>query len=74
MVSQDRFRFVQQIRDLGLALALQCLLQQVDVVAPAGLDEDLAHGGALCMSATCPLVLLILNRASESSYLVLLLV
>lgn len=38
---------VQQVGNLVLALPLESLLHQVDVVAPAGLDEDLAYGGAL---------------------------
>lgn len=54
MVAQDRCRLVEQIRDLRLTLALEGFFQQVDVVAPASLDEDLANGGALSVLATGP--------------------
>lgn len=43
---------VQEIRDLRLALPLESFLHEVDVVAPTGLDEDLAHGSALVLSVT----------------------
>lgn len=65
---------VQQVGDLLLALAVEGLLQQVDIVAPAGLDEDLAHGSALLRSAEillCPSPPQVSPRAA---YLVLLLV
>lgn len=47
MVAHHRRRIVEQIGNLVFALALECLLEQVDIVAPAGLDEDLAYGCAL---------------------------
>jgi hypothetical protein len=73
MVSHDRHCLIQQIRNLSLALALKGLLQQIDVVAPAGLDENLARGGSLCLSVTCYLVLLP-EPGFGCSYIVLLLV
>lgn len=47
VVAHDGFCVVQKVRGLLLALALERLLHQLDVVAPAGLDEDLLCGGAL---------------------------
>lgn len=54
VVAHDCHCFVQEIRDLGLALALESFLHEVDVVAPTGLDEDFAHGSALFSSVTIP--------------------
>lgn len=47
MISHDCCGVVQKVRDLLLVLALERLLHQLDVVAPACLDEDLLCGGAL---------------------------
>lgn len=47
MVPHHRRRLVQQVGLLALALPLERLLQQVDIVPPAGLNEELLWGGAL---------------------------
>lgn len=52
MVAHHRSGLVQQVRGLGLTLAFEGLLQQVDVVPPTGLDEDLAHGSALSLQVS----------------------
>lgn len=47
VISHDCCCVVQQVGDVLLVLALERLLHELDVVAPAGLDEDLLCGGAL---------------------------
>lgn len=47
MVTHYRHRLVQQVGLLGLALPFERLLHQLDVVPPAGLDEELLRRGAL---------------------------
>ena len=47
VVSHDRCRLVEKFRDLGVRPAAQDFLEEVGVVAAAGLDELLLDGGAL---------------------------
>lgn len=71
VVAHDCDCLVQEIRYLGLALAFESFLHEVDVVAPTGLDEDLAYGSALVSSVTAPTAPL---KTDGPSNLVLLLI
>jgi len=47
VVAHHRRRLVEKLGDLVVGLVLEAVGQQVRVVAPAGLDQELLDGGAL---------------------------